>query len=98
VNCCESALICYLKGLLFAGMKFARVLLNLPTLVSEGEATKMFHFNRQTKRMRSAIHSGCPVQHVNSWQPWLSRAAIREAGAIFENHNAAICRLASTSA
>jgi hypothetical protein len=31
-------------------MKFARLLLNLTTLISPGEATQIFHFNRQTKK------------------------------------------------
>jgi len=48
----------------------------------------MFHFNRQTKKMRSVAYSSRPVQHVDSWQPWLSAAAIREAIVAFENYNA----------
>jgi hypothetical protein len=49
-NYCESALNCYLKGLLFAGMKFARILPSQVTLVNQGDARKMFHFYRQAKK------------------------------------------------
>jgi hypothetical protein len=51
------------KGLLFAGMKFARVVLNLTTLVSKGEATRMFHFNRQKKNaFRRIFQPACATR------------------------------------
>lgn len=88
-NYCESALNCYLKGLLFAGMKFARILPSQVTLVNQGDARKMFHFYRQAKKkMSCAANFNWPVQHVDNWQPWLSVAVLRESGAPFANHNA----------